>query len=59
MSGWVRVNGAEDTFTARDGMIVDTGLPISVMRSARMYENFILEFDWRHLKSGGNSGIFA
>jgi len=59
MSGWVRVNGAEDTFTARDGMIVITGLPISVMRSARMYENFVLEYEWRHLKSGGNSGCFA
>lgn len=59
MSGWVRVNGAEDTFTARDGMIIDTGLPIGVIRSVRMYENFILEFDWRHLKSGGNSGCFA
>jgi hypothetical protein len=59
MSGWVRVNGAEDTFTARDGMIIDTGLPIGVIRSERMYENFILEFDWRHMKSGGNSGCFA
>lgn len=59
MTGWVRVNGAEDTFTARDGMIIDTGLPIGVIRSARMYENFILEFEWRHMKSGGNSGCFA
>lgn len=59
MTGWVRVNCAEDTFTARDGMIIDTGLPIGVMRSARMYENFILEYEWRHLKPGGNSGCFA
>ncbi len=59
MTGWVRVNGAEDTFTARDGMIIDTGVPIGVMRSARMYENFILEYEWRHMKSGGNSGCFA
>ena len=59
LTGWVRENCAEDTFTARDGMIIDTGLPIGVMHSARMYENFILEFDWRHMKSGGNSGCFA
>lgn len=59
MTGWVRVNGAEDTFTVRDGMIIDTGLPIGVIRSEKMYENFILEFDWRHMKSGGNSGCFA
>ena len=59
LTGWVRVNGAEDTFTVRDGMIIDTGLPIGVMRSARMYENFILEFDWQHMVPGGNSGCFA
>lgn len=59
LAGWVRENCAADTFTARDGMIVDTGLPIGVMRSERMYENFILEFDWRHMKSGGNSGCFV
>lgn len=59
LTGWVRVNGSADTFTARDGMIIDTGLPIGVMRTERRYENFILEFEWRHLKSGGNSGCFA
>jgi hypothetical protein len=59
MSGWVRENGAEDTFTVRDGMIIDSGLPMGVIHSERMYENFILEFDWRHMKSGGNSGCFA
>src|SRR5258708_29063110 len=56
LSGWVRENCAEDTFTVRDGMIIDTGLPIGVLHSARMYENFILEFDWRHMKSGCNNG---
>jgi hypothetical protein len=59
MSGWVRENCAEGTFTARDGLIFDTGLPMGVMRSAKMYENFILEFDWQHMVSGGNSGCFA
>ncbi len=59
LDGWVRVNCAEDTFTVRDGMIIDTGVPTGVMRTARMYENFILEFEWRHLKSGGNSGCFT
>ncbi len=23
-----------------------------------MYENFIVELDWRHMKEGGNSGVF-
>ena len=58
LSGWVPCNVAEDTFSVRDGMIVTTGLPIGVMRSEKMYENFILELDWRHMKDAGNSGIF-
>jgi len=58
LSGWVNVNTADDTWTVRDGMIVCTGKPIGVMRSARQYENFILEVEWRHMEAGGNSGMF-
>jgi hypothetical protein len=28
------------------------------MRTTRQYENFIMEVEWRHLSSGGNSGVF-
>ena len=28
------------------------------LRTPRQYENFILEIEWRHLTSGGNSGVF-
>ena len=28
------------------------------MRSDRMYENFMLIIEWRHMEPGGNSGIF-
>ena len=59
LTGWVPINVAADTFTARDGMIIDSGIPIGLMRTTRMYENFILELDWRHMKSGGNSGVFT
>ena len=59
LAGWVRENCAADTFTVRDGMIIDTGIPIGVMRTERMYENFILEFEWRHMRPGGNSGCFV
>jgi hypothetical protein len=59
LSGWVNVNCAPSTFTARDGMIVITGVPTGVLRTDRMYENFILELEWRHLKAGGNSGVFV
>jgi hypothetical protein len=58
LSGWVPCNVAADTFSVKDGMIVTTGQPIGVMRSEKMYENFIIELDWRHMKEAGNSGIF-
>ena len=29
------------------------------MRSEEQYENFILHVEWRHMESGGNSGVFA
>ena len=58
LDGWVPCNIAPETFGARDGMIVTTGSPIGTMRTARMYENFIIEFEWQHMKSGGNSGLF-
>ncbi|MSR42421.1 MAG: DUF1080 domain-containing protein [Pedosphaera sp.] len=58
LSGWVPVNVAPGTFTVREGIIISTGKPTGVMRTERMYENFIIELEWRHLKSGGNAGLF-
>src|SRR5882757_468334 len=67
LTGWVPVNVASDTYSVRstehdgafgDGMIVINGVPTGYMRTERMYENFILECDWRHMTSGGNSGVF-
>jgi hypothetical protein len=58
LSGWVPVNTAPDTWTARDGLLVCSGDPIGVMRSAKQYENFILHIEWRHMEAGGNSGVF-
>ena len=58
LSGWVPVNVAPKTFTAREGMIVSTGLPTGTLRTDRMYENFIIELEWRHMKPGGNAGLF-
>jgi hypothetical protein len=45
LTGWVPVNVAPDTFTVRDGMVVISGVPTGYMRTARMYENFVLECD--------------
>ncbi len=58
LSGWVPCNIAPETFTVRDGLLVTSGSPVGTLRTARMYENFIIEFEWRHMKSGGNSGLF-
>ena len=59
LSGWVNVNTKPDTWTVKDGLLVCSGKPIGVMRSAKQYENFILHIEWRHMKAGGNSGVFV
>jgi len=59
LAGWVDVNTSDDTWKARDGLLVCTGKPIGVMRSEKQYENFLLHVEWRHMEAGGNSGIFA
>ena len=59
LSGWVPVNVANDTYTVRDGMIIINGSPTGYMRTEKMVENFVFECDWRHMKSGGNSGVFV
>ncbi len=58
LSGWVSVNCAPETWSVRDGMIHSTGKPICELRTDRMYENFILELEYKHLEPGGNAGLF-
>jgi hypothetical protein len=65
--GWVEltlkdftpVNGAPDTWREKDGIIHCTGKPTGVTRSQKQYANFELVAQWKHLSSGGNSGIFV
>jgi hypothetical protein len=59
LSGWVNANCAPETWSMRDGVIHCTGVPTGALRTEKQYENFILEAEWRHLKPGGNSGIFV
>jgi hypothetical protein len=59
LSGWVPVNTAPSTWTVRDGMIVCSGQPTGELRTVRMYQNFIMEVEWRHMKPRGNAGIFV
>jgi hypothetical protein len=59
LTGWVNINTADDTWKARDGLLICSGRPIGVMRSAKQYENFVLHIEWMHMEAGGNSGVFV
>ena len=59
LDGWVLVNTDVSTWTIKDGMLVCSGKPIGELRTRRMYQNFILEVEWRHMKPRGNAGIFV
>ncbi len=59
LSGWVPIDVAPSTFRVRDGVIVSSGFPTGLLRTARPYENFVIELEWRHMKPGGNAGLFV
>jgi hypothetical protein len=56
---FVNVNCNPDTWSWKDGEAHCTGQPVGVIRSVKPVNNFELVAEWRHLKSGGNSGIFV
>lgn len=56
---FVSVNGAPDTWSWKDGVVHCTGQPVGVSRTQKQYTNFELIAQWKHLESGGNSGIFV
>ncbi len=57
---WINVNTVKKGWTVNeDGILVNMGLPIGVVRSEKQYENFILHVEWMHTEPGGNSGVFA
>jgi hypothetical protein len=56
---FVNVNCADDTWTWKDGIAHCTGQPVGVIRTKKPFTNFELVAQWRHLTSGGNSGIFV
>ena len=64
LSGWVNVNTSPTTWTvAKDEtgapIIKCTGQPTGILRTEKAYENFVLEFDWKHLSYPGNAGLFV
>ena len=53
-----RVNLDEGTWTWEGPLAKCTGKPVGVTRSREQLTNFELVAQWRHLSSGGNSGLF-
>ena len=59
LTGWVPVNTAPSTWTVEDGLLICSGKPMGELRTDRMYQNFILELEWRHMVPKGNAGVFV
>ncbi len=55
---FVNVNCSLDTWSWEDGMARCSGQPVGVIRTHRPVTNCEIVLEWRHLKSGGNSGVF-
>jgi len=58
LDDFINVNCEESTWSTRDGVLYCTGLPVGVIRSKKPFTNLELVVEWRHMKSGGNSGVF-
>ncbi len=56
---WIDVNTSRATWEPKGKVLLNHGKPIGVIRSEKMYENFIIHVEWRHLEKGGNSGVFV
>ena len=56
---WINVNTESSTWKMEGEELICYGNPIGVMRSERKYENFIMHVEWKHMESGGNSGVFV
>lgn len=58
LAGWVNVNTAPQTWTVDAGELICHGKPSGFLRTAAMYENYVLEWECRLAAPGGNSGVF-
>jgi hypothetical protein len=54
-----KVNSADDTWKWKNGVLLCSGEPVSVLRSTRQFRNFELVVEWSHQKPAGNSGVFV
>jgi hypothetical protein len=56
---FTNVNCDTDTWSFNNGEIQCKGTPTGVMRMKEPIGNFELVVEWKHLKPGGNSGVFV
>ncbi len=56
---FANVNCDPETWSWKNGIISCTGTPVGVTRMVKPLTNFELVVQWRHLTSGGNSGVFV
>lgn len=56
---WIDVNTTDTTWYKEADKLICKGWPIGVVRSEKMYQNFIMHVEWRHMEKGGNSGVFV
>jgi hypothetical protein len=56
---FTHVNCASNTWSWTNEFVHCTGQPVGVIRSTMLMTNFELVVQWRHLRSGGNSGVFV
>jgi len=59
LTGWVLTNTPPQTWSIQEGMLVCSGKPIGELRTEKMYQNFEMELEWRHMVPGGNAGVFV
>ena len=59
LTGWVLTNTPPETWTFEEGMLICSGKPIGEIRTEKMYQNFVMELEWRHMVPRGNAGIFV
>lgn len=52
------VNCNPETWTWKDGGVHCTGNPVGVIKTKKTFTNLEMVAEWKHLKAGGNSGIF-
>jgi len=56
---FTKVNSADDTWSWKDGVLLCSGAPVSVMRTSKEFRNFEMVVEWSHQKPAGNSGVFV